>query len=229
MAFKDGKMKAVTFSYDDGIYQDKRLVELLNRYQLKCTFNLNSGIQSEESNWEDHGIHIKRMEKDNLKELYQGHEIAVHGLTHASLVGLTEEQMNYEIDEDKKNLEQFFGQKMVGMAYAYGTYNDEVVDMLRRNGIQYARTVESTNNFELQSDLLRFKPTCHHNEKELFTLAERFLQMEPETPQIFYIWGHSYEFDVDNNWEIIEEFFKLISGRDDIYYGTNSEVLLAKH
>ena len=35
-------MKALTFSYDDGVEQDRRLVELFNKNNLKCTFNLNS-------------------------------------------------------------------------------------------------------------------------------------------------------------------------------------------
>lgn len=40
--WKEQKRKAVTFSYDDGVTQDIRLIEMLNRYNLKCTFNLNS-------------------------------------------------------------------------------------------------------------------------------------------------------------------------------------------
>ena len=43
MQFKDQhKKKAVTFSYDDGTTQDIQLIELLNKYDLKATFNLNS-------------------------------------------------------------------------------------------------------------------------------------------------------------------------------------------
>lgn len=41
----NGKKKAITFSYDDGVTQDIRLIELLDKYGLKCTFNLNSGLQ----------------------------------------------------------------------------------------------------------------------------------------------------------------------------------------
>ena len=36
-------MKAVTFSFDDGVLQDVRLIEMLNKYGLKATFNINSG------------------------------------------------------------------------------------------------------------------------------------------------------------------------------------------
>ena len=61
---------------------------------------------------------------------------------------------------------------------------------------------------------------------KLFELAEKFIQLKPEQPQLFYIWGHSYEFDVldQMSWERFEEFCKLISGKDDIVYATNSEV-----
>lgn len=44
MADFNGKMKAITFSYDDGVTQDIYLIELLNKYNLKCTFNLNSEL-----------------------------------------------------------------------------------------------------------------------------------------------------------------------------------------
>ena len=59
-------------------------------------------------------------------------------------------------------------------------------------------------------------------------LANEFISLNTEEPKIFYIWGHSYEFDEDNGiyWEKFEEFCKLISNRDDIFYGTNSQVLL---
>ena len=40
--FKDGKRYALTFSYDDGCAQDRRLVELFNKYGMKCTCNFYS-------------------------------------------------------------------------------------------------------------------------------------------------------------------------------------------
>ena len=39
-----GKFKAVTFSFDDGVSQDKRLIDLFDKYGLKGTFNLNSNL-----------------------------------------------------------------------------------------------------------------------------------------------------------------------------------------
>ena len=36
-----GINKAITFSYDDGVTQDVRLIEIFNKYNIKATFNLN--------------------------------------------------------------------------------------------------------------------------------------------------------------------------------------------
>ena len=57
-------------------------------------------------------------------------------------------------------------------------------------------------------------------------MGEEFIGLKPETPKLFYIWGHSYEMDADYiSWEKFEEFCKLVSGKSDIFYGTNSEVV----
>ncbi len=42
--------------------------------------------------------------------------------------------------------------------------------------------------------------------------------------RMFYLWGHTYEFDNDDNWNVIEEFAAYISGRDDIWYATTIEI-----
>jgi hypothetical protein len=51
--------------------------------------------------------------------------------------------------------------------------------------------------------------------------------LETDEPQIFYILGHAYEFDIFDqmSWECFEEFCKLISGKEDIVYATNQSVL----
>lgn len=222
----DGKKKAVTFSYDDGIVMDRRLVEIFNRYGMKATFNLNSGIQTGANSFDIKGMLVSRMNMAGLKELYAGHEIAVHTLTHAKLSRCDEETIYNEIARDKENLEHYYGQKVEGMAYPYGVYNDTVIRIAKECGIRYARTVIETGDFEISENLLELKASAHHNRADLFDMIHRFLEMEPEKPQLLYIWGHSYEFEVAQNWDRIEEICRLLAGKDDIYYGTNSQVLL---
>lgn len=226
----NGKKKAVTFSYDDGIEEDIRLVELFSRYQVKGTFNLNSGIQTGANTFIEKrsGITVRRMNQKGLRHLYRGQEIASHGLTHANPTLLDMESLYNEIAADKRNLEALFETRIVGYAYPFGCYNDDTVQMLKECGISYARTVETTEGFELQSDLLRFKASFHHNDAGIIDGIRRFLETETDAPQLLYIWGHSYEFDAFNNWEHMEEILKLVSGHDDVYYGTNSQVLLGE-
>lgn len=219
-------MKAFTLSYDDGVYNDVRFVELINRYGLKCTFNLNSGIMTPDHRFTCKGKEIRRLGKDEIGSLYDGHEIAAHGLTHPHPLELDDDALRHEISEDISRLEQQFGKRPVGFAYPYGEYDDRLCRILEENGIKYARTVNSTGSFDLQTDLIRFNPTCHHNDPQLMEHARRFAESKPDKPQLFYLWGHSFEFEADNSWEMFEEFCKYISGRDDIFYATNAEVLL---
>lgn len=220
--------KALTFSYDDGIEQDRKLVEIFNKYGMKATFNLNTGIQTPESNFEIEGVFINRMKQEGLEELYRGHEIATHGLTHAAPTGMTKEQLDEEFLTDMSNIERIYGTYPVGMAYAYGCVDDEVVKYLKSIGIKYGRTVEASHSFEIPKEPLKLKATCHHDDDMLFELAEKFLKAEPKENEqmLFYVWGHSYEFDVNNNWDRIEEFCKMMSGKADIFYGTNKECLV---
>ena len=130
-----------------------------------------------------------------------------------------------EVLKDRENLEEQFGCIVRGMAYPFGTYSDEVVEILKECGIAYARTVHSTRNFDLPRDWLRLPATCHHNDPDLMTLAKRFTEPFHWTmAQLFYLWGHSYEFEERNNWQVIEEFAEFSGGRDEIWYATNLEV-----
>ncbi len=229
-----GKKKAITFSFDDGVTQDIRLVEILNKYNLKATFNLNSaklGLPSDP--WKVEWGEIPRpiLNASKIKPLYEGHEVAVHTLTHPNLTTLNDETVIYQVDEDRKMLERIFGYPIVGMAYPCGGVNNDerVAGIIRENTpIRYARTITSTLTFELQKEnLLRFNPTLHFLNEKTEEIVEKFLNLQTDKEQLLYIWGHSYELDYnESRWERFENLCKMLSGKADIFYGTNKEVLL---
>jgi peptidoglycan/xylan/chitin deacetylase (PgdA/CDA1 family) len=232
----NGKRKAITFSYDDGVRQDIRLVELFNRYGLKATFNLNSGLFGSEARLVRNGVeidHIRHCAAD-VKHIYEGHEVAAHTLTHPLLPALADDrEIVRQVEEDRLRLSELVGYEVVGFAYPGGgiNHNKRVADIIRQNtGVKYCRTTDSTHGFEPQADLFEFNPTVYHHVEmdEMLRLGEKFLEMSPQTPQIFYVWGHAYEFDIHGDWERFEEFCKMISGHSDIFYGTNREVLLGE-
>lgn len=236
MQFKDQqKKKAITFSYDDGVTQDIRLIELLNKYDLKCTFNLNSEKLGHEGMLVRNGLRIAhyKVHPQSVREIYAGHEVAVHTLTHPGLPAIRDEkEIIRQVEQDRLNLSDLAGYEVVGMAYPSrdGVNNDDrVAEIIRANtGVKYSRTTTCTADFAPQTNLYRFNPTVYHLRfDEMMALGEKFVALEADTPQIFYIWGHAYEMDYASDyWVRLEAFFKLISGHEDIFYGTNKEVLL---
>lgn len=229
MRFPKGKKKALTLSYDDGVEQDIRLMEIMKRNGIKGTFNLNSACYREEGAVYEPGEIQRRMSEKEVTSLYKdsGMEVAVHGLTHPFLERLPDNLCIAEITKDRENLEKQFGVIVRGAAYPYGTYSDKVVGMMRMAGIAYARTTISTEKFDIPQDWLRLNPTCHHVNPALRELATDFVEERRRDrgyPLLFYLWGHSYEFEKDDNWEVIERFASYVGGRKDIWYATNIEI-----
>ena len=227
------KKKAITFSYDDGVVQDIRLIELLNKYGLKCTFNLNSELLSKKGMLIREGKRIAhyKIHTEDVKHIYEGHEVAVHTLTHPNLTQCDDKEIIRQVEADRLNLSELVEYEVVGMAYPCGGVNndDRVAGIIKKNtGVKYSRTITTNNCFDLQENLYRFNPTAYHLDFEkMMQLGREFVEFKPKDPKVFYIWGHSYEMDYGADyWVKLEEFFKLISNKEDIFYGTNKEVLL---
>ena len=225
MKLKDGKSKVLTFSYDDGVVQDIRFIKILNEYGLKGTFNINTGRYLPEDAVRE--TFRGKLKLSEMKELYAGHEVAVHTVNHTFLDRLRTTDILVEVMEDRKNIEAQYRTIARGMAYPYGRYNDEVVEALEKCGICYARTAVSTGKFTFPENWLTLHPTCHHKNPKLMDYARQFAETNSRYTsenRMFYVYGHTYEFDDQDNWEIIEEFAKYIGNREDIWYATNIEI-----
>lgn len=237
MKLKDGKSKVLTFSYDDGVIQDIRLIEILNKHGLKGTFNINTGRYLPEDTERDkpydeiaRDLTLRRMRLSEAQKLYvnSGHEVAVHGYDHLFLTQSSNNEIFYEILEDRKNIQKQYKTMARGMAYSMGRFDDRVNEVLRQCGICYSRSTKSTESLEFPKEWLPLHPTCSTHNPRLMELAERFVEKEPRhrcDNWMFYVWGHAYEFDEHNSWDIIEKFAEYIGGRDDtIWYATNIEI-----
>ena len=231
----NGKKKAVTFSYDDGVTQDIRFIEILNKYGLKATFNLNSELLGiERTLMVDKTVEVRhdKVKPADVKHIYEGHEVAVHTLTHPRLPDVADDaEVIRQVEQDRLNLSDLVGYEVLGMAYPGGGVNcdDRVAALIKNNTpIKYARTIAITESFDPYPDLYQYKGTIYHHKywDRMVELGREFIELETDTPKVFYVWGHSYEFDAfPERWEQLEEFCKMISNRPDIFYGTNMEVL----
>ncbi len=217
ICFPQGKKKAFTLSYDDGQIYDRRLVDLFDRYKLKATFHLNSGTLGMRNEIDEFLL------SDELEELFEGHEISCHGVTHPYFSQLSKEQVVSEIWEDKCSLERLAGYPVRGMSYPYGEYSQQLIETATRLGMEYSRTVENTMGFQIPTDFMRWHPSCHHN--KALSIIEDFLHPAPyRNLLLFYVWGHSFEFEREQTWDMMDKFCKSISGLDDVWYATNIEI-----
>jgi peptidoglycan/xylan/chitin deacetylase (PgdA/CDA1 family) len=225
MLFPQGKTKALILSFDDGRIADRQLVKLMNDYGLVGTFHLNSNKLGTND----------YLTKEEIKNLYKGHEVSGHTANHPNLTSLSKVDVIYEVVEDKKELERLMNYPVRGMSYPFGNTNDFVVEAISGLGIEYARTVGDTYNFSMPIDFLKWQPTIHlfgktnyipndteNDKKELaqfYQLTTEFLKSK--SLSLYYVWGHSWEYEgLGNKWEEVEKFFKMVSKNPDIFYTT---------
>jgi peptidoglycan/xylan/chitin deacetylase (PgdA/CDA1 family) len=221
----------VTFSYDDGSRADLRLAEILDKNGLKGTFNINSGMQTE---W-----HMTDPEMLDL--LNRGHEIALHGRIHRAPCLARPIDTIRDVLECKEELERRFERIIRGYAYPdsgitkfiNGMQYSDIKAQLTTLGVTYARTLAGdNNNFNIPNDLHAWMPNAHHNNPQIFDWVEQFIGMDnidnryegDRFPRLLYIWGHSSEFDRDNNWDRIEKITKTIGCAEGIWAATNIEI-----
>lgn len=212
--FHGGKKRVVTFSYDDGNPLDERLIGLFNKYGVKGTFHLN-GINY---------INASEEDKEKLRAIYKGHEIACHTLTHGWPARMPLQSVVGEVWEDRKVLESIFGYPVTGMSYPSGSFDEDSVLAMKSCGIAYSRTTIANMNFKVPEDFMKWHPTCHH--KYALEICDEFLENIDSqwVHPMFYIWGHAHDIRTEEQWEYMEELLKKISGNNKIWYATNIEI-----
>ena len=220
-----GKKKAFNVTYDDGVLQDVRFVELLNKYKLKGTFNLNSLLMKNEFQWTHNcGLVVKRLKVDDVVSLYNGHEVASHTKSHPFMEELSKEEVMHELSEDKANLEEIFGYEIKGFAVPFHYYSELIAECVKECGFEYGRISEESLSFVPQKDYYNWKATIFHSIDKLDNMINEFAETNQELA-LFQIVGHSYDLDVDKRWEHMENIFKLISENNDILPMTTIEIV----
>ena len=232
LRFPNGKDKAVTLSYDDGCQQDLHFSDVISKYGLKCTFNLNS-----------EKLRSVFLTKDQVENFFlaRGHEIAIHGEFHRAEGALRPIEGICDVLNCRLELEDHYDRIIRGMAYPdfgirYMTNDTDygrIKQYLSELEIAYCRTAKGDNNrFELPTDWHCWVPTVHHDNPQLFDYIDEFLNIDlsfktyiaNRYPRLFYLWGHSYEFDRGNGWERLEQICQKLARKEEIWYATNIEI-----
>lgn len=237
LRFPDGREKALTLSYDDGTKFDRRLIQIANEYGIKVTLNICSGMFGATAT-------DRKLTSIELQHLAAsgGHELAVHGDMHVALGKATAVNGIKDALDGREKLEKIYKRIIRGYAYAdtgissftEKVTKEEITLYLKQLGFSYARSLTAEDQtMSLPQDWYDWNPTVHHNSPLLFRLLNDFLTSDyveqntylaKRTPKLFYLWGHSYEFDEQNNWERFETFCETAGSHPDVWYATNIEI-----
>lgn len=234
--------KYFSWSFDDGLEQDKKIIKILKEYGLGATFHLNSGLfgdrtyegrignlgmtEKAAARFDPKARHLLpyvphfRIPEDEVTEVYQNFEIASHTCTHVNLARCSEEKRRQEIAEDVKALSAKFGQQVIGFAYPYGVGAKQSKEALKAAGIQYARLATSNQDFRFPEDPLSMPLSCWHISSRTFDRLEQFFQAEPVDEDLFFLmFAHGYEFDFgtrESNWEKFRRICETVAAHDDV-------------
>jgi peptidoglycan/xylan/chitin deacetylase (PgdA/CDA1 family) len=199
--------KYFLLSFDDGTVYDRRFVELLNRYNIKATFNLNSGLEGFVWYYEDR-FPVRRQILSEIGDLYNGHEIASHSLHHHWLNTLTPPQISREIGEDCEALKKQFGMTEIGFGVPFTACDAREIKIIRKY-TRYIRLSEFAETFALPEDPYHIPIHGLYNDADIRTKIAAFAQNDLED-SLFVMAGHSYELEALNHWGYMEELLQYI-------------------
>ena len=200
--------KYFLLSFDDGTVYDRRFVELLNRYHIKGTFNLNSGLEDFVWYYEDR-FPVRRQILSEVGELYRGHEIASHSLHHHWLNTLTPPRISREIGEDCETLKKIFGLREIGFGVPFTACGEREIRLIRRH-VRYIRLSEFAEIFDLPRDPWHIPIHALYNDADVREKLTRFAESDLENA-LFVMAGHSYELEVLDHWEYMEDLLQFIA------------------
>lgn len=223
--YPGGKQKAFNISYDDGVVQDIRFVELLNRHGLKGTFNLNYGLLKSGFTWEHEcGMIIRRIPEEKIVSVYEGHEVASHSYSHPYFDSMPETEILKELGADKFFLEKLFGREVAGYATPFYFYSDLMAQCVRHCGFAYARISEESNDYSVPTDFYRWRGSKFHWDADLEDFVRGFLETDWELA-LCQIVGHSYDLDVMDLWQTMERICGYVAESSEVWPCTHLELV----
>jgi peptidoglycan/xylan/chitin deacetylase (PgdA/CDA1 family) len=128
---------SVALTFDDGYLHHADIARILYRIHVKATFFLITG----RNRWEQQKP-LLTQQPDLIREMRaMKHEIASHTHLHPNLLSLTDEEIDRELRESKRYLEDLLHQEVNGFSYPYGKFDDRVRSLVEKH-YSYARIAE---------------------------------------------------------------------------------------
>jgi peptidoglycan/xylan/chitin deacetylase (PgdA/CDA1 family) len=222
-------MVKITFSWDDGSYEDLKLMELSLKHNIPGIFFIPASNNERDV-----------MSEKEIKTIAgQNFEIGAHTYSHAYLTELSLQRAKEELLTGKTYLEQILGNEISHFCFPGGKFNSELVDISKQFYIS-ARTADTGFIGNNRSYLI--KPTFHFydrgkkslifnglkNSIQIFRLAIKnrassdyfeFIKNIIDDLAIYsgtsyiMIWGHSWEIEKFQLWTKLEALFQYLTSK----------------
>jgi peptidoglycan-N-acetylglucosamine deacetylase len=184
-------LKVIT-SWDDGGVNDYYIADTLLEFNLPGTFYIQNDCD---------------ITKEQIKKLSENFEIGGHTVRHFSnLRLLSDEILKYEIEENKKWLEEIIGKTITKFCYPRGRYDDRVIKYVKSAGFTEARNTLILKT--ITEDPFRSPTTIHicpirteYKEVPWIDIARKWAIKAANDNGFFHIWGHSKEINRYGEWE----------------------------
>ncbi len=190
--------KEILISFDDYSPYNETIADLLLKYNLPAIFFI-------ECNHSKHLSQISRLSRN-------GFEIGGHTVNHSILRGLDKEDMEFEINECKKRIEDITGKDCKWFAYPRGRHDEKVRKAVKDAGFEKVRTTLVLNN--KMDDHMQLSTTVHalDGRKEYKDVSwYDVATIKLEIADTFHLWGHANEIIEKGYLKDLERIFELLS------------------
>jgi peptidoglycan/xylan/chitin deacetylase (PgdA/CDA1 family) len=217
--------KILVLSFDDGTIYDKQVIQILNKYHLRGTFNLNSGLQ--DYVWYLNDFPIKRLDLTKNVLLYQNHEVCSHSLTHPYLDQLSKEELIHQINDDILNLERIFQRKVTSFAIPFAQYQEAQLEIIKNEThAKLVRVSSLREDFALPQDPYHIGINGWILEANIYQKIDEFKNNQLDK-SLFVLFAHSYEFELeDKGWEKLDKLMGYLASCKEIEVLTFQEAMV---
>lgn len=199
----------IHLSFDDGSVYDLKLVDLLEKHDLKATFYI-------PVYWTDYNKRkgVEPLSDADFRMIADKYEIGSHTITHPLLTRIPYGAAEYEIVHSQRKLEEILGREVTKFAYPRGYATDQIVDIVSKT-YQHGRSVlvgnvEPPVNYAWEHTSVHV--ACERREygnERWFDYGVRHLE-RAKRGGYFHAWGHSEEIERNNAWGQLDRFLGLI-------------------
>lgn len=187
----------IATSWDDGLVTDLKLIEILQKYNANCSFGINSRLHSNirtNNDYRDikYGVKLKKSELSH----YCSYDIWNHTATHQQVDKLSNEDLVYELDTGKKDLENLFSKQVDGIIWPYGVYTINAVEIAKRTGHKYSRTTPD--------NMTRIDKSC------IIPVSWRTNVNSLLSFEYISLSGHTYEID-EVGWAYVDKLYETLT------------------